>query len=503
MTVLTDLPARPLAAAPRPGLPAAAVPEALAADRRRAEAQDWARQLAPQVIDHLVERALGPRAMIGEREVALASLRPQPVPVQPLDGAAFASGAGRREDFLALAAREYPIGITVGAAGPEVLALATDYVARGGRIFVDSGAFREAVEPDLANPTDFEAVFRVYRSLVAGACAAGSDTPSRITLVLPDRPCHQIESLRRMRAYADDVRELLAAGVDALVPLQAPNRQQPTWGNLTPGAYWSAVEEILTRPEDTHRLPIRAAFPCARGRWPLPDVLDFLRTYEPAGVHLLGMGDRSRLLDAWMPSIRRVLPHAVCTRDACPFTAVLGDGRGMTEFNRAATAALSAAIERRWPLEDLVASIYTEPRFLQSEQARSLARALEADRHLSWAQGAEQLFAEAAGQATTAAWERQMDRRGWRSAMRILEERDPDLWDTSRNSRVSFLIDLCLAGDVREPRQILTCVHQEWARSLAVPLGRGLAAAAIIDGPAHDVVDGPLQLDVFGGATRV
>lgn len=129
---------------------------------------------------------------------------------------AFRSGMSRLADFRGAEAARVPVGVVAG----EVRLMQQyfgipRYLRHGGACFIDSGAFAErtsGMEPN------FDKVMSVYENV---AISLEDEDASRLYVVAPDKVGDQDESLRRLARYRDRVVELIAMGVQMIVPIQS------------------------------------------------------------------------------------------------------------------------------------------------------------------------------------------------------------------------------------------------------------------------------------------
>lgn len=161
---------------------------------------------------------------------------------------AFRSGMSRNHDLRAGIDAGVPVGVVAGELTTLLIFRALpNYLASGGAVFIDSGAFGELKTGVAPN---FDAVLRTYES-VAEIGWGGTPDMSRLYVVAPDKVGDQWESLVRLAQHGPRVRALIDAGVQVIVPIQC--------GALTPMAMIDAVAQILDTDAFIAGIPSNAA----------------------------------------------------------------------------------------------------------------------------------------------------------------------------------------------------------------------------------------------------
>lgn len=136
-------------------------------------------------------------------------------------GAIYYSGATAYYDALGLIQAGKDVGVAADLLNPHVEHLLRQYVETGGRVFVDSGAYTRfkswqngsAPTPEL----DFGAVLACYKRLIHGIPA---EKVFNFAMVMPDVLKQPARSLELLGQYREQIRELIDAGINAIVPLQ-------------------------------------------------------------------------------------------------------------------------------------------------------------------------------------------------------------------------------------------------------------------------------------------
>lgn len=167
-------------------------------------------------------------------------------------GAIYYSGATAYYDALGLIQIGKDVGVVADLLNPHVEHLLRQYVAQSGNVFVDSGAytrFKEWKKGKAPTPeADFNIVLQTYRRLIAGIAA---DKVYGFALVMPDVLKEPVRSLELLQEYREQIRELIDAGVNAIVPLQR--------GPVCAGETAEQVFEILGTRNVTLGIPSSSA----------------------------------------------------------------------------------------------------------------------------------------------------------------------------------------------------------------------------------------------------
>lgn len=221
----------------------------------------------------------------------------------------FASGCGRPAIFAGFANAGIPIGIDVSDTSARVLGMAAAYTRRGGRVFVDSGAFTAFTK---GRVVDFDEVFDRYDRLVA------EGSPRNLFLVLPDRIGDQSASLELLRAWSTRIRSLISAGANCLVPIQK--------GSRTMAEYWKLATDLLGTDELVASIPSKAAAVSPE------EAIGFVAEARPSRVHMLGIGQGTPAKRARIADLEAL--GASVTTDSNKLRANVGQGRAITELRR-------------------------------------------------------------------------------------------------------------------------------------------------------------------------
>lgn len=182
------------------------------------------------------------------------------------------------------------------------------YAQRGGRVFVDSGAFPAFMA---GKPVDWQRSMRMVRQLIAESPGA------RFHIVMPDIIGDQAASLALLREHAGYVRDVIGAGHDALVPIQK--------GALSPHDAWSEAVRIIGTSDFT------ASVPSNRAAFTLDDLRDLMRgPHHPPRIHFLGIAGNKKRLAELVAVVHAASPQTIVTSDANRLRAKVGQGRPIT-----------------------------------------------------------------------------------------------------------------------------------------------------------------------------
>lgn len=126
---------------------------------------------------------------------------------------AFRSGMSAKSDLRAAMDAHVPIGIVAGLVnGIRLLISLPQYMNHGGKVFVDSGAFRFF---GTSEAPDWKAVFRDYETLLDM-----TDAPENLSIVAPDKVGDQAETLRLLAEHRERIRAWIDRGARVVVAIQ-------------------------------------------------------------------------------------------------------------------------------------------------------------------------------------------------------------------------------------------------------------------------------------------
>lgn len=282
----------------------------------------------------------------------------------------FASGSNHQGEIEGLSS----IGFNVGVAASEVksaetIRALTDLAGTGIRVFVDSGAFGE-VDFNFPNATarpkkNKRSKRQIELGMVASTPPGGLPYPnlpmgplvleeitpaqwrirlqtyrvlaealgSQVYLVAPDCIGHQDETLRRLKTYAREIRELHRMGANIIVAMQKavtldvghldPSAPGISLGKLSREALDERIEGILGFSDFVRGMPMRNRTTTA------DEVVDFLKKRPHVmRVHLLGFGPASRGYVETLKKLAAIRPGLDLTCDSVLIVAHKGKTNG-------------------------------------------------------------------------------------------------------------------------------------------------------------------------------
>lgn len=172
-------------------------------------------------------------------------------------------------------------GVTVNKCreGTQCFAGVMDLIWRKGvKVFVDSGAFEEVAvkggKLKVVSPIGDEAWIARLETYLKIARVFGG----RAHVVAPDRVGSQSDTLKRLKAYRDQMALVIAKGAKILVPVQR--------GSKSASAFYKQAKKAL----GTREPQCMPAFPMKKGAYSLEELLAFVRKEKPHEIHLLGLG---------------------------------------------------------------------------------------------------------------------------------------------------------------------------------------------------------------------
>lgn len=213
-------------------------------------------------------------------------------------------------------------------------------------VFVDSGAFSEVrFAPEMGRFVDVRPITDAdWLERLAAYRRIAQALGSRAFLVAPDKVGDQAETLRRLRRYAPQVRELREFGAQIIVPIQR--------GELEGAAFDRACAEALGFADYIRGIPSKKAAAT-------PAEIAALSRELPAEarIHLLGMGPASEGYEETIAAIGRPAAQVLC--DSVRIRALVGRTNGpgggprlLTRLADAARQALGLHPTRRLGSED-------------------------------------------------------------------------------------------------------------------------------------------------------
>lgn len=195
----------------------------------------------------------------------------------------FASGSNHRGEIMGFAELGQSYGIAANQCWAGCEEAIIEAYQRGHRVpvFVDSGAFGE-VDRNLQvirpmTPEDWGKVLGLYERL-------GRVLGSSLYVVAPDRVGDQEKTLERLERYAPELRGLQELGVNVIVPLQH--------GAMTSAEMARRVDRLLGRGQYIAGFAATDKIPTGVLLTGIRELLSQRDDFQ--GLHLLGLGERSR-----------------------------------------------------------------------------------------------------------------------------------------------------------------------------------------------------------------
>lgn len=208
---------------------------------------------------------------------------------------AFRSGMSRSPDLHGAIEAGAPAGVVAG----ELMFLQKSitiprYLANGGAVFIDSGAFSElktGIEPN------FRDVLATYKHIAECTLDYGV-TPASLYVVAPDKVGDQWASIERLCQYEKEVRQLIDMGVKVIVPIQV--------GPLAASELVESIRVILESDSFVVGIPSNAAAMS----------IEECASLNHHSFHILGRVQKDPEQIARILALRAQQPHAQITADA-------------------------------------------------------------------------------------------------------------------------------------------------------------------------------------------
>lgn len=275
----------------------------------------------------------------------------------------YRSGMSSRSDFTGYANASVPIGVQIGDLSEPMAGLLAEYNAKGGLLFIDSGAFGAFRKGRAIN---FQRVLAAYRALIAQL-----PRKSGVALVMPDVIGDQAATLALLRQYADEIVAFIAEGCDVIVPIQK--------GGLSLAEAYAAIIGILGTDQ------FRVALPSNKVAVTTEEAIEFAAQVMPRGIHLLGIAKQKRFA-ALVAGLRRAAPAARLSSDANFLRAMVGRNRPLSRaieerlLDESKDIASDGDYARGLPDEtELTFDVYNTPGYLDERMARELAPFVSSD----------------------------------------------------------------------------------------------------------------------------
>jgi hypothetical protein len=241
------------------------------------------------------------------------------LPIQPV--AYFASGCQRGE-VAGFGAIGHDVGVVAQRCNADVEAELVELAGTEVQAFIDNGAFPEfqAKLRGQDKPVVWPEVIALYKRL-------GAVLGDQLHVVAPDCIADQAETLRRLRRYAADMRDLDAMGVRVLMPCQRGAQSQADF-------YRTCCDVLGFEPTP--------ALPCQAAATSPAEAEAFVREVKPAEVHMLGLGPRRRppaSAREYLAAIARGCEWTDVTLDSCFASSQAGATGGPNKGPRRLTLA--------------------------------------------------------------------------------------------------------------------------------------------------------------------
>lgn len=302
-------------------------------------------------------------------------------PAWPEDGwnFHFASGTNHWGEIRGLALSGIHVGITAHylVRNAEMLQELALYAGAPLRVFLDSGAYSEVEPGEEGLETVRELGERHWAMVLDAYSRAVEALPGQVMVVAPDKVGDQQATLRRLKRYAAELRDLRQRGARVMVAVQR--------GELSMLDFDAEVEQVLGFPDFVRGVPASQ-----KARFNLGELEAFVQglpvftgaEHRAPAVHLLGMGPRSPGFTAARAAVLRHLPGCEVTSDAVERRTRVGRTNGPAGGPRALTAA-EDAVRAEWVLagrgepdaENLKALATMRVFHAELEQRKSEARA--------------------------------------------------------------------------------------------------------------------------------
>lgn len=200
----------------------------------------------------------------------------------------FASGLSRTADFTPAAWCEHGVGVEIGELSDRAMRdLARAIVTYGAACFVDTGEFgrfKRSLAGKAAASLDFDRILARYDQLL-DMIAEENEAEERLPpplLVAPDNVGDQQASFDLVRRHGDWIRAACTWGpCEVIIPIQL--------GARPPAEIYDALTQTLGTNHFRVGIPSNASAFSAR------DLIDFVQSVRPTGLHFLGAFAQSRL----------------------------------------------------------------------------------------------------------------------------------------------------------------------------------------------------------------
>lgn len=268
----------------------------------------------------------------------------------------YVSGMSSTTDFAGVADASMPVGVQAQHVSSAVVKQIADYTSRGGKVFVDSGAFPAFTKGETV---DFDKVLEFY-----GFLADTTSYPENLAIVAPDVIGNMDETAHLQQKYINMLKVLVAKGAELLVPFQCG------WEKTAYCKHYNAMTETLGL--------FTLAFACNKAAWSPMDVGRLVEIIKPKRVHLLGVG--TRYLDKYLRAIRWTSPETIVSCDANRTRAMIGENRPITNMVQRAERRNYVSYARNFNQcyddTELLFDLYNTAGYLTGDEAKEIGRLL-------------------------------------------------------------------------------------------------------------------------------
>jgi hypothetical protein len=258
----------------------------------------------------------------------------------------FSSGTNHWGEIRGLALSGLHVGITAHylIRNTEMLQELSLYRGAPLRVFLDSGAYSEVEPGEEGLQTVRELGEPHWRMVLEAYARAVEALPGQVMVVAPDKVGDQVATLRRLKRYAAELRNLRQQGARIMVAIQR--------GDMSMADFDAEVSEVLGFDDFVRGIPASQ-----KARFNLAELEAFVQALplfsgaqmKVPALHLLGMGPRSPGFEATRAVVLRHLPGCEVTSDAVERRARVGRSNGPGGGPRSLTAA-EDAVRAEWVL---------------------------------------------------------------------------------------------------------------------------------------------------------
>lgn len=219
----------------------------------------------------------------------------------------YSSGASNISDLKGYMGAFKNVCVCILDTSSKVKCLLSEYASNGGKVLIDSGAFRVFNNPKLG--LSFTKVLDDYISI-----AKNCNAPENLIFVAPDVIGNQDESFKQLSYYVDELVLLELLGAKVMVPHQV--------GSLLLSEYYYKCQDLLG-------FDFIVGLPSNAAALSSDDLKPFLRDTKPAHIHFLGVSDSFLIHQAneWSE-------NTIISCDATTIRKYLGKNALLTEMHK-------------------------------------------------------------------------------------------------------------------------------------------------------------------------